>query len=279
MNKTRAILNPKKRANWLLSFLLFVCFQFCLSAEPQNITIAGDQWCPINCAQESTEQGFMIEAAREALAFQGFEITYLEMPWKRAVNLARSGQIDAIVGAFEGDAPDFVFPQRALLKISPSSLFGLSELDWQFDGLASLNHVKLGAIGGYDYGDALNSFIRANLKSDDNRIIQIFGDDASRRSIELLRKRRADVIVEADVVFWQNVNNQNDAESFKQIAVLSKPEDCFIAFSPALARSKKVANALHEGLQILEQNGRLTALANKYQIAHKHLATAPKQSD
>ena len=213
----------------------------------------------------------MMEVAQEAFGLAGYHVEYIEMPWMRAVNLARNGQIDAVVGAFEDDAPDFVFPTEPILFIRPSTLFARQEFDWQFAGIDSLREVTLGVIGGYDYGAELNAAIDKSIVASDNRVIQIYGDNATSRNIELLRKQRADLIVETDVVFWHIVGSSSDESRFKEIAQLTEPEGCHIAFSPTSERSKQLALALDSGIKEMTRNKRLLALAEKYQIALNHV--------
>ncbi len=260
-----------------------LCFSVASNANPNHveatktITIAGDEWCPINCSQDATNPGYMIEVAQEAFGLTGYHVEYIEMPWMRAVNLARNGEIDAIVGAFEDDAPDFVFPTEPILFIRPSTLFARQGLAWQFTGIDSLREVTLGVIGGYDYGARLNAFIDTSIAASDSRVIQIYGDNATSRNIELLRKQRADLIVETDVVFWHIVRSSGDESRFKEVAQLTEPEGCHIAFSPTSERSKQLAIQLDSGIKQLKKNNRLTELAGKYQISLKYMS--PPSSD
>lgn len=52
----------------------------------------------------------MVDIAREVLGEAGYTVEYVNVSWARALQLTREGQLDAVVGAFTTDAPDFVFP-------------------------------------------------------------------------------------------------------------------------------------------------------------------------
>ncbi len=41
-----------------------------------TITIAADNWCPMNCEPESKEPGFMVEIAQSILAKAGHKVVY-----------------------------------------------------------------------------------------------------------------------------------------------------------------------------------------------------------
>jgi len=51
-----------------------------ISHAEDTIMFGGDNWCPINCAADDDDKGFMVDAASEALAFSNIELTYMEMP-------------------------------------------------------------------------------------------------------------------------------------------------------------------------------------------------------
>jgi len=247
-----------------LFFSLLFLVSVSSTASNKTIVIAGDNWCPINCGADDEDKGFMIDVATEALALSGYQVKYEEIPWTRAVGLARKGKINAIVGAFRGDAPDFHFPNMALLNISPSSLFVKKESTWQYQTVRSFNGIRLGAIKGYDYGDKLNNYIQSVLASDESSIVQIYGNDAVSRSIQFLLRDRIDVFVETGPVFWHQAKQMGISEQVKPAGNVSEPEPCFIAFSPSLENSEALTLALDKGIISLKQQGRIKQIAKKY---------------
>uniref|UniRef100_A0A486XGT2 ABC-type amino acid transport/signal transduction system n=1 Tax=Rheinheimera sp. BAL341 TaxID=1708203 RepID=A0A486XGT2_9GAMM len=253
---------------------LLVSLPFTVAAK--QIIVAGDNWCPINCGANETKQGYMIEVARQALAREGYELVYQEMPWARAVALARRGDIDAVVGAFKGDAPDFHFPKQAILSISPNHLFSLKDKPWRYHGVQSLDTVRLGTIVGYDYGELLNAYIAA---ADEPRVVkQLSGDDAVPRNIAFLLRGRTDVLVEAAPVLWYHAKKMGVAAQLMQVGMISPAEPCFVAFAPGKASSKQLANALDRGLLHLQQHNLLAAIASRYGLDAEqyHINTVPQ---
>lgn len=247
-----------------LTALSLALFTLTAQGEQKTITIAGDNWCPINCAANDPNKGYMIDVATEALALSGYRVIYEEIPWTRAVGLVRKGQLNGIVGAFKGDAPDFHFPQFAMLKISPSSLFVKKQSQWQYKGIRSFNNITLGTIKGYDYGEQLNSYIQSVASTHESSIIQIYGNDAVQRSIEFLMKDRIDVFAETGPVFWYQAQQMGLSEQVKEAGSISEPEPCFVAFSPALESSQTLSLELDKGIIMLKQQNRLQEIAKKY---------------
>lgn len=236
------------------------------NALAKSIVIAGDNWCPINCTQDSEDKGFMIDLAIEALALSDHQVTYVEVPWTRAVELASKGEVDAIVGAFKNDAPDFIYPQTPLLNISPNNLFTTQDNEWVYQNINSLNDVNIGVITGYDYGDKLNSYLFSKASA---KVQQIYGNNAPSRNIQRLLKKRIDVLVETGPVFWYHAKKLNVLHQVKQVGSVSKSEPCYIAFSPFLPSSKDISIALDKGVEILRQQGRVKEIADYYGLPAK----------
>ncbi len=235
--------------------------------KPTQIIIAGDNWCPINCSASAADKGYMIDVASQAFAKSGYELVYQEMPWARAIAQARSGVIHGIVGAFRGDAPDFYFPANAILNISPNHLFTLKGSKWQYSDLASLRDVRLGTINGYDYGDELNNYLAVVTPPLMPEVKQLSGDDAVKRNIAFLLKRRTDVLVESAPVLWYHANQLGVADQLQEAGVISAPEPCFIAFSPNRPESAQLIHALDAGITSMKQQNALLPIAKRYGLS------------
>jgi len=233
-----------------------------VAAETKIVTIAGDYWCPINCSQSDPQQGYMIDIARIALAKSGYQLNYLEVPWARALAQARNGTIHGVVGAFKGDAPDFIYTDTPLLKMSPSSLFTRIESDWNYQSLESLKGVRLGIVRGYDYGERLNEYIKENLGS--QSISQLSGDSVVQRNIKSLLQGRTDVMVESAPVLWYTAKTMKVEKLLRVAGNTETPMPCHIAFSPSHPDSAAIAASFSKGVKHLYQQGKLQTLGDAY---------------
>jgi polar amino acid transport system substrate-binding protein len=227
------------------------------------VTIAGDNWCPINCGEKDSLQGYMIDVARLALKEFGYEVRYQEAPWPRAVLLARNGDINAIAGAYKGDAPDFIFPQTPLLHMSSSSLFTRLESSWRYQNVESLSTLRLGVVNGYDYADSLTEYIQKNVENT-SRITRLSGDDVGVRNIKMLLKYRIDVLAESAPVVWYAAKKMGVTAALKEVGKVSPAEPCYITFSPNHPDSLAIAAAFDRGVEILHANGKLKKLSEVY---------------
>tara|TARA_R110002110_G_scaffold73614_13_gene195288 strand:- start:2870 stop:3706 length:837 start_codon:yes stop_codon:yes gene_type:complete len=232
------------------------------SRDEFTVIIAADPWCPHNCVAGSPREGYAIDIAREAFAAAGYDIEYLNVSWARALQLAREGRIDAVAGAFKGDAPDFVFPQEAS-GISRTHMYTSADSHWEYQGIASLKGQTLLAINGYSYSPELDVYIERNL-DDPNRVWILSGPAPLNRAIQLLDHQRADVFVEDEVVMNWALQTQGNLPPRSAGEIYQAP--FYIAFSPANPKAAELAKVLSDGTRELRRSGRLSEVLASYRL-------------
>lgn len=234
------------------------------SEQWRTITIAADPWCPHNCEAGSEREGYMIEIARAAFAPARLQVRYVNMSWARALAQAEAGYVDAVVGAFIGDAPNFVFPEEAVGE-ARTTLFAHSNSDWTYRDISSLKQLKLIAINGYSYSPELDDYIERN-KNDPERVWIISGPSPLDRAIELLGQERTDVLPEDLRVMQWTLSHMDNPPPLRQVGQLEKMP-AYIAFSPANPESPDLAAILTEGVRTLRHDGRLQKILLRYGLS------------
>ena len=256
-----SFMKPLFLSRYLLNVLLVGILYLPANVSADRIIIAADRWCPFNCGSSDELPGFMVEVAQKVFAASGHEVHYVEMNWSRAIEETRHGRVNAIIGAFKGDAPDFVFPIEEMTVIE-NSLFVLKDSTWAFEGISSLKNQRLGAILGYDYGEKLNEYIKG---SNSPSVIVLSGDiHPLKRGIRMLKLHRIDAMVETGDVFRYTARELGFTDDFKSVGSVSEPMKAYIAFSPALDKSHDYAKLLSEGIARLRASGELTHILGKY---------------
>jgi len=243
---------------------LFLLPRLVFPEDRPEIVIAADQWCPINCLPDSDRPGFMIEIAGEIFNEAGYRVVYRLMPWSRAIVSGREGTINAIVGAYRGDAPGFVFPRNEQGRIGSAALFTRAGSDWVYQDLSSLEQVRLGTILDYDYGESLNGYIEAHSQS--YRVQVMTGNDPLAKNIEKLLRGRIDVVVEAKPVFRYLSREMGVEGEVRHAGEAAPSEDAYIAFSPGLESSPEYARILSEGMERLRASGELARILARYNL-------------
>lgn len=232
-------------------------------ARPK-VVIAADPWCPHNCQAGSDQEGYMVDIAREAFGMAGIEVEYVNMSWARALQQARDGYLDAVVGALPEDAPDFVFPDEAI-GFSTIALYTHPDNAWNYSGTESLLNQTLLAINGYAYAPELDAYI-AEHKNRPEQVWILSGPAPLSRAIELLQNRRSDIFPEDRYVMeWQLAQDDHDA-SMRMAAVVNE-SPIYIAFSPASDRSPELAALLSQGTRALKNSGRAQQILDRYGLS------------
>lgn len=232
----------------------------------RTITIAADPWCPHNCDAGTGPEGYMIDIAREVFEAAGYVVEYVNLGWARALQLTREGYLDAVVGAFVTDAPDFVFPDipqgRSLI-----AFFTHAESDWSYQGLDSLNDQTLLAINGYSYTAPLDQYIRDH-QHDPERVWILSGPAPLDRALQLLQQRRTDVFVEDRYVMRWRLGQNTAGQLPVRDAGLLNETTSYVAFSPARPDAEELARTLAEGTRRLQESGRINEILANYGLTH-----------
>ena len=164
------------------------------SLKDKKIILGAANWCPYTCPTMAN-QGFVTEFVKKILKENGIELEVHFYPWKRAVSMARSGELSGLLTATHREAPDLFFTkypstdyQSCFFSSKPGKKGRISEKD--------LVGKKIGVISGYSYGDKIDEFLDRNKKN----IIVVHGEDGLNRLKNLERSKRIDYFLEDDKV-------------------------------------------------------------------------------
>ncbi|PIA67778.1 substrate-binding periplasmic protein [Pseudomonas sediminis] len=246
-------------AGVLLSLLL------CSSglAWAEKLLIAGDLWCPINCAVDAEKRGIFVELAEQIFAESGIEVEYRVINWARAVHDTRRGKLDALIGAGVQDAPDFIFTPTAP-GLSRMCFYASRGGTWRYQGLVSLQSVRLGAINGYSYGAELDLYLRNH--HDPSQVQVMTGDHALISNLRKLRHGRIDALVENAWVMQALLSERYLHGEIVEVGCRQPDIPIYLAFAPGLAGSPRYAELFEQGLQRFREDGRLDELLRRYGI-------------
>ena len=225
------------------------------------LSIAADEWFPMNGDPESPTPGYMIELAKTIFEPQGIEVQYTLVPWERAVTQTREGKYNCVVGAYKSDTPDFVFPKTSWGLDEPK-FFILNSYSWQFDGnIESLKVRNLGVIEGYTYRDDFDAYVQ------DTKGIHVQvtgGNQALETNIKKLLAKRIDTLVESESVFKAKIKELKLEGKFKSAGNIIDPVDMYLACSPRLPASQTYVDMVDQAMPKLRTSGKLQAILKRY---------------
>lgn len=226
----------------------------------ETVTIRADSWYPMNGDPGADKPGYMIELAEAVFSKHGYDVEYRNMPWERALQSVRGGNHDCVVGAYESDAPDFLFPDESW-GMDQSAFYAKPGGDWEYDGIESLSSVTVATIGGYAYGEALDEYRDNNP----DRFEVLNANNALEQNIRKVAGGRVDVLLESPAVLEAQLQEMGMQGELVKVGELGDPVPMYIACSPANEeRSKKLVNWVDEGTKALRDSGKLDEIMARY---------------
>lgn len=230
-------------------------------ARAEKLVIAGDLWCPINCAVDAQKRGIFVELAEQIFAESGIEVEYRVINWARAVHDTRFGKLGAVIGAGVQDAPDFIFTPTAP-GVSRMCFYALRGGTWHYQGLQSLQSVRLGAIYGYSYGADLDLYLSNH--NDPSQVQLMTGDSALLSNLSKLHHGRIDALVENAWVMQALLSERYLHGDIVEVGCRQPDIPIYLAFAPGLADSPRYAQLFEQGLERFREDGRMGELLRRY---------------
>lgn len=245
---------------------LLSCSALATPALADDIEIRADPWLPYSGGGEMNPAGYMVEMAKAIAEANGHTIQYRTMPWSNALEVVREGKADCVVGAYLSDAEGFAFPD---VGWGPSGnvFWGLAEQTWRFDGIASLDTIKVGVLEDYSYGDELDAYIEQH-KADANRleVVPAVGRGIVRLLARLIGKRVGTIIEDRNVLAYALEQAKMDEGRVISLGETGDPESVYIACTPADPRGKVYADMFGKGTAQLRASGKLAEILARYNL-------------
>ncbi len=232
----------------------------CSLVRADSISIRSDVWYPMNGDPGSAQPGYMIELAQEIFSKAGHSVDYRLMPWERALSEVRKGAEDCVVGAYKEDAPDFIFPEEHW-GMDNSAFYVRTGESWRYQGLSSLDSIKVGVIGGYAYGDEFDQYVNDNAN---NNIQTVKGDNSLEKNIKKVVAGRLTTFIDSPLVVSAKLKDMGMEGKIEEAGTLGDPSPMYIACSPAKPASKAYIKLIDEGTRALRASGRLAEIMAKY---------------
>lgn len=233
-------------------------------APGETLVIAGDLWCPFNCAPDSPRPGIYVELARDIFAEAGIGVEYRVINWARALQEVRHGHINAAIGAARSDAPDLVFTEQPVSQ-SRNCFYTVRENQWRFDSLKSLHAQRLAVVNDYSYGEELDAYVQAE-QGNPQRLQAASGQQALGQNLAKLLEGRVDVVLENSWVMQEYLARRGYIGTVRHAGCQQPDIPIYLAFSPALPRSRDYVQLLDQGLRRYRADGRMQTLLERYGV-------------
>jgi polar amino acid transport system substrate-binding protein len=228
-------------------------------ASAETLRLRADTWMPYNGDPSAEHPGFAVELAK--LVFEPLEIKidYQTMPWAEALEAARQGKIDGVIGAGSDETKGLTVPKESIGE-PRVVLLVLKENSWKFENNSSLKDIRLGAIEGYTYWDSLDEYIKANNAP---KVVMFTGDTPLIDGLTQLKAGKIDALPETMAVFVWTVKGMGMSPSDFRIVHTHQNEPIYLAFSSTPV-GIKFAKLFDEGVHKLRASGQFEKLLKSY---------------
>lgn len=228
-----------------------------LTADDKVLHVSADTWMPFNGDPQGEKPGYVVEILKTVFEPAGIKVDYSTMEYAAALEKARAGQLDAVIGPDEGEAKGLILPKQSIGQPS-ICLLATANTKAEYQNIRSLKTLKLGVIEGYTYWDALDTHIAAK-----KNISEAAGDTPLTTLFTRLEKGEIDVIVETEsVLLWFLRENKRDKGEFKAL-YRHEAEPIYVAFSND-EKGKSFAALFDKGMETLRKGGELKKILARY---------------
>jgi polar amino acid transport system substrate-binding protein len=215
-----------------------------------------------------SDPGVIVEIVTKILLDHKIVSNFAITNWSRAVEDAKGGLIDGLVGASKADAPELVFPELPLFHTA-SCFYVHPESTWTFKKLESLEQQKLGASKGYTYGEPADTYIGKYAK-EKTKIELVSGDNPSLANIKKLLDKRVSVIIEDKNIMRRSLKMNPDLQGTPKIAGCVSSLDLSVGFSPKNISAKTYAKYISDAVKSKMKSSEIKKIIQKYDVLEEH---------
>lgn len=214
-------------------------------AEDKIVVISMSEFPPYEFIEEGKIQGINYDTVSEVFRRAGYKTEFLPLPWKRALKLTESGDIDAVFSIKKSDyrKDQFIFSDP--IMYTQDYFFKRKDFNIDVKDLDDLKPYKIAIVDKYFYGNKINKDNFPNLSPITSSIPEA---DNLRR----LRAGRVDLSLCS--IRTCNYWIQKYSKLFSNIDYIKSPaansvKSLHIAFSRKdLARSNEIVQRFNEEL-------------------------------
>lgn len=235
-----------------------------LSRAETTLVLAADHWCPYNCAPEAKQPGYLIEFAREVAKANGYQLEYRLLPWSRALELARRGEINGVVGATATNGVELnLGGEAAGMDVTVAGLRpGIQAPASLSKDLKELDPLRLGFIQKYTYdnGGIIDRYVLSRRLKRPDSVVMVAGTEGLAELLALSRQQRIDLLFENEAVLRHS--QQGEAQPLTIVAT-GAAAPIYFGFSPN-DEGRGWAAVFDAALTKAREDGSLAKLLAKY---------------
>ncbi|HSY27779.1 MAG TPA: transporter substrate-binding domain-containing protein [Burkholderiaceae bacterium] len=234
--------------------ILAVNFLFSASARAETISFVTTEFPPYVIKQGDRLSGFEVEFVQELCRKLGAEAEFTLVPWNRALEYVKHGQVDGILmPVYSEERAEYIYFTDLPIGHERISIMSLPGSGIKAKSLDDLKSELIGVIFGYSYGKEF----------DENKVLKMdrsYDNDLLLKKLNLGRYR----LVASDENVINHVARQA-GQAELEIVLNLKDNPKFLGFSKAVGpRGKDLATRFSQAIRDLQQDGTLEKIRKKY---------------
>lgn len=243
--------------------LVFAIFSLPLQARPV-LVLAADSWCPYNCDAEAQNPGYLVEFAKLVATKNGYDLDYRVLPWSRALELARQGKIQGVIGATPVNGSALTLGSEAVgldttvAAVRPN-LISLPKLS---DDYSPLDGLRLGFIQNYTYdnGGIIDRYVLSRRLNKPDTVSMVSGANGLEELLVSMSHQQIDMLFENDAVLRHALKDKPQPLTIIPTEAVGK---LYFGFSPN-DDGRGWAAVFDSALRQAKADGSLAAIMAKY---------------
>lgn len=246
--------------NRVYCLVLLCCLATAAIAEQAVLIARGEgNYPPLETLQDGVYAGLHIDITLAVAKRLGVKVEYLDLPWQRAINAVKEGEVDAITYlGYTRERAEFVhyFPGNVLSTTTTVfAVLNKRKQQIHFDGnLATMKDYVIGVQHGYSYGELVDgaSFLNKDAVYSENDVE------------DMLVKGRHDL----SIISYQELLGFKQRGLMKDITYLDPPiswESQYLAFSSHKKNDQRaLAKRFSDEAQRFRQTDEYRNLVKRY---------------
>ena len=232
----------------LSGLLLWLLSSF---SHAQSICITNGEWLPY-MGEDLPEYGPVSAIITKAFALEGIEVDWQFYPWARAMLAAEQGQCDgtAVWSSNQERRKTFYFSEPVINNKTQFLYLANKPFDWQ--EMADIQGLRIGAVIGYDYGPAFQEAERKGA-------IKVIRLRTETIGVRMLLANRLDIFpidsVVGKTLLQQKFNPEEQARLRFHTRTLLHTDPLYLLLTRKVDGNQQMLERFNRGLKKLHENG------------------------
>lgn len=233
-------------------FLLFPS----LALAGEKVFLANEINWPPYYGQDLPKGGYITEIIRQAFKRAGYDIEIKWLPWKRALFMAETGEVDGLGGAYYTEERAKIFLYSEVIDTTRMVFFKRKDTEITYKSLSDLKGKRIGIGQGYGLPDRI-------LEAEYLNLVEIMDME---HNLKMLISGRVDLIIGSEAVILDLIFKKFP-EAGDEIEVFGDPleeETISLALSKNIPDAHKILEAFNKGLKQLKEEGRIEGIKREF---------------